>query len=190
MYVNARPVRSTGASEGPALLGRLRDGLLDQVLGLLEADQAVDGVALVGSLGRGEEDNWSDIDLLIVAGDQFIRQFMNEPAVSSWARADLLSDGRHNSPAGATSLGTTHIRSGLPLWVDLHVHPADRTPWPTDSRVFFERRHDRDAAIRRVQRQRAPPARNGQDRGRGQPDTPRLRPDRWQVRRPPVAARR
>lgn len=140
MSVNAHPARSAGAPQGPALLARLRDRLLDQVLGLLEADPAVAGVALVGSLGRGEEDNWSDIDLLILASDQFIRQFMNEPAVSPWARADLLSDGRHNSPAGATSLGTTHIRSGLPLWVDLHVHPADRTPWPTDSSVVFERR--------------------------------------------------
>jgi hypothetical protein len=126
--------------EGPALLARLRDRLLDEVLGLLEADPAVTGVALVGSLGRGEEDNWSDIDLFILASDQFIRQFMNEPAASPWARADLLSDGRHNSPAGATSLGTTHIRSGLPLWVDLHVHPADRTPWPTDAHIVFERR--------------------------------------------------
>jgi hypothetical protein len=138
--VNAHPARLPGAPEGPALLARLRDRLLDQLLGRLEADPAVDGVALVGSLGRGEEDNWSDIDLFILAGDQFIGQFMNEPAASPWARADLLSDGRHNSPAGATSLGTTHIRSGLPLWVDLHVHPADRTPWPTDGRVVFERR--------------------------------------------------
>jgi hypothetical protein len=56
------------------------DRLLGQVLGRLEADPAVDGVALIGSLGRGEEDNWSDIDLLILASDQFIRQFMNEPA--------------------------------------------------------------------------------------------------------------
>jgi hypothetical protein len=110
------------------------------VLGLLEADPAVAGVALVGSLGRGTEDNWSDIDLFILASDPFIRQFVDEPAASAWARADLLSDGRHNSPAGATSVGTTHIRSGLPLWVDLHVHPADRTPWPADSRVVFERR--------------------------------------------------
>jgi len=140
MSVNARPARFPGVPEGPALLARLRDRLLDQLLGLLEADPAVDGVALVGSLGRGEEDNWSDIDLFILASDQFIRQFMNEPAASPWARADLLSDGRHNSPAGATSLGTTHIRSGLPLWVDLHVHPADRTPWPTDSHAVFERR--------------------------------------------------
>ncbi len=137
--MNSRPAHSPGAPEGPALLAS-RDRLLDQVLGLLEADPAVAGVALVGSLGRGEEDHWSDIDLFILASDQFIRQFMNEPAASPWARADLLSDGRHNSPAGATSLGATHIRSGLPLWVDLHVHPADRTPWPTDSRVVFERR--------------------------------------------------
>ena len=138
--MNVHPARSTGAPEGPALLASLRDRLLGQVLGLLEADPAVAGVALVGSMGRGEEDNWSDIDLLILASGQLIRQFMNEPAASPWARADLLSDGRHNSPAGATSLGTTHIRSGLPLRVDLHVHPADRTPWPTDSRVLFERR--------------------------------------------------
>ena len=138
--MNGRPDRLTGVPEGPALLARLRDRLLGQVLGLLEADPAVAGVALVGSLGRGEEDYWSDIDLFILASDQFIRQFKNEPAASPWARADLLSDGRHNSPAGATSLGTTHIRSGLPLWVDLHVHPADRTPWPTDSHVVFERR--------------------------------------------------
>jgi hypothetical protein len=140
MSVNAGPARPPGASPGPALLARLRDRLLDQVLGLLEADPAVAGVALVGSLGRGEQDNWSDIDLFILASDQFIGQFMNEPAASPWARADLLSDGRHNSPAGATSLGTTHLRSGLPLWVDLHVHPADRTPWPADGRVLFERR--------------------------------------------------
>ena len=77
--MNARPARSPGAPEGPAQLARLRDRLLGQVLGLLEADPPVDGVALVGSLGRGEEDNWSDIDLLILASDQFIRQFMNEP---------------------------------------------------------------------------------------------------------------
>jgi Nucleotidyltransferase domain len=140
MSANAHRARSSGAPPGPAVLARLRDRLLDEVLGLLSADPAVDGVALVGSLGRGQEDNWSDIDLLILASPELIGQFMNEPAARPWARADLLSDGRHNSPAGATSLGTTHIRSGLPLWVDLHVHPADRTPWPTDGRVVFERR--------------------------------------------------
>ena len=130
------------------MLARLRDRRLGEVLGLLEADPAVAGVALVGSLGRGEEDHWSDIDLFILAGDRFIGQFMNDPGASPWARADLLSDGRHNSPAGATSLGTAHIRSGRPLRVDLHVHPADRTPWPRDSRVVFQRRPARTGVLR------------------------------------------
>jgi len=133
-------VEDRQTTSGPAFLGKLRDRLLDQVLGLLEADPAVDGVALIGSLGRGEADNWSDIDLLILMGDQALAGFADEPAARPWAQADLLSDGRHNSPAGATSVGTTHLRSGLPLWVDLHVHPTARTRWPTDSRIVFERR--------------------------------------------------
>jgi predicted nucleotidyltransferase len=127
-------------TSGPAHLGRLRDDLLDQLLGLLKADPAVDGVALVGSFGRGEADNWSDIDLLILMGPEDVAQFADQPADRPWAQADLLTDGRHNSPAGATSVGTTHIRSGLPIWVDLHVHPAARTRWPADSSVMFEHR--------------------------------------------------
>ena len=110
------------------------------MLALLKADATVAGAALIGSLGRGEADNWSDIDLLVLMDDQAIAQFADEPAASRWAQADLLSDGRHNSPAGAISVGATHLRSGLPLRVDLHVHPADRTRWPTDSRIVFERR--------------------------------------------------
>jgi hypothetical protein len=125
---------------GPPLLGELRDGLLDQVLGLLEADLAVEGVALIGSLGRGEADNWSDVDLLVLVGDRALARFRDKPAASPWAQADLLVDGRHNSPAGATSVGATHLRSGLPVHVDLHVHPVARTPWPTDGRVVLERR--------------------------------------------------
>jgi nucleotidyltransferase-like protein len=127
-------------ASGPALLGELRDALFDHVLGLLKADPAVDGVAVIGSLGRGEADDWSDIDLLVLMGDQALARFADNPAVSPWARADLLVDGRHNSPAGAVSIGATHVRSGLPVRVDLHVHAAARTRWPTDSRVAFERR--------------------------------------------------
>ena len=57
-------------TSGPAFLGELRDGLLNEVLGLLKADPVVEGVALIGSLGRGTSDNWSDIDLLIIMGDR------------------------------------------------------------------------------------------------------------------------
>lgn len=124
---------------GTGHLARLRDDLLDQLLGLLRADPVVKGVALIGSLGRGTADDWSDIDLLILMKDEDIARFADQPAKRPWAQADMLTDGRHNCPAGATSVSTTHLRSGLPVWADLHVHPATRTSWPTDSRVVFER---------------------------------------------------
>ncbi len=125
---------------GPAVLGGLRDALLDEVLGRLRTDPEVDGVALIGSLGRGEGDNWSDIDLLVLMGAAALARFAAEPGTKAWARAELLVDGRHNSPAGATSVGATHVRSGLPVHVDLHVHPAGQTSWPADGQVVFERR--------------------------------------------------
>ncbi len=127
-------------TRGPAVLGELRDSLLNQMLGLLEADVDVEGVALIGSLGRGEAENWSDIDLLILMADHPLARFADEPAASPWAQADLLVDARHNSPAGATSVGAAHIRSGLPVRADLHVHPASQAHWPTDGRIVFERR--------------------------------------------------
>jgi Nucleotidyltransferase domain len=122
-YATVGRAQDRQMTSGPTFLGKLRDRLLDQVLALLKADTAVDAVALIGSLGRGEADNWSDIDLLILMRDQALARFAAEPAARPWARAALLSDGRHNSPAGAVSVGTMHIRSGLPLRVDLHVHP-------------------------------------------------------------------
>jgi hypothetical protein len=125
---------------GPALLGELRDGLLDEVVGLLRADDAVEGAALVGSLGRGEADNWSDIDLLILVGDDRLAGFAEYPAAWPWAHPDLLVDARHNAPAGATSMGATYLRAGLPVRMDMYVYPAARTRWPSGSRLVFERR--------------------------------------------------
>ena len=62
-------------TSGPARLGLLRDALLEQVLGLLKAHPAVEGAPLVGSFGRGDADNWSDIDLLILMSEADIARF-------------------------------------------------------------------------------------------------------------------
>jgi hypothetical protein len=124
----------------PGRLGQDRDELLEHLLGLLRADTAVAGVALVGSLGAGTADDWSDIDLLIVMEDHEVARFADRPGETPWSQAQLLVDGRHNSPAGATSAGTVHVRAGLPIWVDLHVYPVSLARWPADCRVVFEAR--------------------------------------------------
>jgi len=107
---------------------------------MLRADPTVDGVALVGSFGRGTADAWSDIDLLILMADQDIPGFVSQPAERPWARAPRVKDARHNAPAGAAQVNATFVLSGLPFWVDFNVYPASRTGWTTDSKVIFERR--------------------------------------------------
>lgn len=125
---------------GPGELAALRDGLLGRLIGLLRADQSIDGVALVGSLGTGSADVWSDIDLLILMADQEIPGFVSQPAGRPWARAPRVKDAPYNAPAGAIQLNATFVLSGLPFWVDFNVYPSSRTGWPTDSEVVFERR--------------------------------------------------
>lgn len=122
--------------EGPSTPGQLaavRGEWLDEALSSLRADPRVEGVALVGSLGRGEADDWSDVDLLVVVG---------APAppgpFAPWGGAELVVDARQNAPAGATSVGTLYVRSGLPLGVDWYVHPAPTAVWPSDCRVVHE----------------------------------------------------
>jgi hypothetical protein len=124
----------------PGWLGRERDELLEHLLGLLRADAAVAGAALVGSLGAGTADEWSDIDLLIVMEDHEVARFADRSRKTPWSEAQVLVDGRHNSPAGATSAGAIHVRSGLPFRADLHVYPLSLARWPADSRVVYEAR--------------------------------------------------
>jgi hypothetical protein len=119
-------------------LSYLRDLLLDELTMVLLGDLAVRGIALVGSLGRGTQDEWSDIDILMVVADDAIPRFRDQPADTLWGTADLLVDARHNSPAGTTSAATIHLRAGLPFRVDWYAYPQSLACWPCDARVVHE----------------------------------------------------
>ncbi|MBO0822395.1 MAG: nucleotidyltransferase domain-containing protein [Actinobacteria bacterium] len=121
-------------------LAQLRTDLLRQMVALLRSDPTVQAVALVGSLGHGSEDDWSDIDFMILMDDDQVSRFAARPSDRAWARAPLIVDSRHNAPAGATQINAVHILEGLPFWVDFCVFPAARTRWPVRHRAMFERR--------------------------------------------------
>ncbi len=50
-------------------LRAIREAWLERAVERLEADPAISAAGFVGSLGRGDADDWSDIDLLIVVPD-------------------------------------------------------------------------------------------------------------------------
>lgn len=160
----------------PGWLGRERDELLEHLLGLLRADAAVAGAALVGSLGAGTADEWSDIDLLIVMEDHEVARFADRSRKTPWSEAQVLVDGRHNSPAGATSAGAIHVRSGLPFRADLHVYPLSLARWPADSRVVHEARPVETSVMSFTDACRLPPAACAVMREAGRPSRAAWRP--------------
>ncbi|GAA1575283.1 MULTISPECIES: nucleotidyltransferase domain-containing protein [Kribbella] len=109
----------------------LRTRWLDATTTVLQADSAVVGAALVGSLGAGTADEWSDVDLLVVAEDP------DAVALPSAGRTFAI-DARHNGPAGTRATSAQYVVDGLPLWVDWHVHPLSLASWPSDSTILFE----------------------------------------------------
>jgi Nucleotidyltransferase domain len=116
----------------------IRDRWLSATTTTLRQDEGVVGAALVGSLGSGHADDWSDVDLLVVVEDLHL----DDRAISlpGYGRPVFDVDARHNGPVGTRAVSAQYVVDGLPLWVDWHVHPMSRASWPSDSTVLFERR--------------------------------------------------
>ncbi|MGH9224948.1 MAG: nucleotidyltransferase domain-containing protein [Acidimicrobiales bacterium] len=84
-----------------------------------------------GSLGRGDGDEWSDVDLVVVVADDSVRSVLTslrDPA-SAFGDAAIVLDMPQNGVAGGAFVSVTYVESGLPLHVDWYVCPQSR-PWP------------------------------------------------------------
>jgi hypothetical protein len=140
----------TVSSPGPPAprLARIRSRWLAAATATLEADPAVLGLALAGSLGTGRADDWSDIDLLIAVTDEQVGEYAapGRPAGVPGTLA-FASDARHNAPLGVRATSEQYILDGLPLWVDRYVCPVSGAAWPADSAVVSDRRGVRRLAL-------------------------------------------
>ncbi|WP_427886916.1 nucleotidyltransferase domain-containing protein [Kribbella sp. GL6] len=112
-------------------LVNLRSRWLQATTTVLQADPTIAGAALVGSLGTGQADDWSDVDLLLVAEDP-------DAVVLPSTNRTVTIDARHNGPAGTRASSAQYVVDGLPLWVDWHIHPLSLAYWPADSKLLFE----------------------------------------------------
>src|SRR3989442_185935 len=83
-----------------------RDALLQRATDLLRDDPRVVAAWLFGSLGRGHEDDLSDLDLWVVVGDEWIDTFIGErrPYASQLGPPLLLVEAPQNAPAGGAYL--------------------------------------------------------------------------------------
>ncbi|MEV4286033.1 nucleotidyltransferase domain-containing protein [Nonomuraea bangladeshensis] len=128
------------APQAPRLAG-LRSRWLCAATAGLHGDPGVAGAALVGSLGAGRADDWSDLDLLVFVDDTRLDEYAMPGRLPSGPGVLTAAfDARHNGPRGTRALGLTYLVDGLPLQVDWYIHPISRGGWPADSVLVLDRR--------------------------------------------------
>ena len=85
MMPSARLGAMSGIPKAPAAprLRAIREAWLRSVIGQLEADPGISAAGFVGSIGRGDADDWSDVDLVIVVPDDQVGRYADGVPVAS-----------------------------------------------------------------------------------------------------------
>ncbi len=130
-----------GVPKAPAAprLRAIREAWLRPVLEQLQADPDITAAGFVGSIGRGDADDWSDVDLVIVVPDDQVGRYADAARLPGPERVVLSFDARHNAPRGAGSVGVHHVIDGLPFNADWYVYPDSQGAWVADAKVVFDR---------------------------------------------------
>lgn len=132
----------SGVPKAPAAprLRAIREAWLDPVIEQLEADPVISAAGFVGSIGRGDADDWSDVDLVIVVPDDQVGRYADAARRRGPGRVAFSFDARHNAPRGAGSVGVHYVIDGLPFNADWYVYPDSQGAWVADAKVVFDRR--------------------------------------------------
>lgn len=118
-----------------------RERLLSSLIRRLEEDERVRAVWLAGSLGRGNADDLSDIDIWIAARDDLMAEVIADP--EAWVRdrcdASMAFSIPQNGPAdGAYVFALVNCPHGLQQ-VDWYWAPASTAERSPETAVVFER---------------------------------------------------
>jgi predicted nucleotidyltransferase len=118
-----------------------RDRLLARVTDVLETDARVTAAWLSGSYGRGEADEWSDLDLHVAVADEHFEAFIAEH-VTLFARCgQQLHVISHGIPSWSMPNGRFWLVQYAPymLEVDWNIGPTAATTRPEASYMLFAR---------------------------------------------------
>jgi predicted nucleotidyltransferase len=139
----ARAVRGHGVtSKRLAKHVESRERWLAAAVERLQSDERLVGGYLYGSLGRGDADEWSDIDLAVIVRDRDLSSIVaNRLAFGEpFGDAVFILDSTWNAPIDGAQLNVLYLLdSGLPVYVDFNMFPAAMGELPSDTRLLFER---------------------------------------------------
>ncbi|CAN5647347.1 hypothetical protein BH09CHL1_BH09CHL1_12020 [soil metagenome] len=118
-----------------------RDALIEQVQKQLAGDERVVAAWLHGSIGRGERDAWSDIDLVVLIEETHYSEFWDDRQSLFDAIGNQMFQ-QHPIPGNSMVSGGNFqlIVFEGPVEIDWTVAPATGASRPADTRLLFERR--------------------------------------------------
>ncbi len=126
-----------------------RDKLVDTIHDVLSADARFVAAWLAGSLGRGDGDAWSDVDLWLAVADSACPALCNRPdgfaATLSPGRGELVArfgdvavEGENAVNAGPDGVAMNIVYRDPVVVVDWYLVPATSARRPTDTRLLFD----------------------------------------------------
>jgi hypothetical protein len=118
-----------------------RTALLERAQQMLERDGRIRAAWLFGSLGRGDDDDLSDIDLFTVTGDEHLDGIAADrhAYVSGLARPLLLLEAPQNRPPGGAYLMAIYDGQAGPHQVDWYWQRESIACIPQQTVLIFDR---------------------------------------------------
>lgn len=118
-----------------------RAALLARITRHLENDRRLAAAWLFGSLGRGDEDDLSDLDVFVAVADADFAAVESEQETFAAAAGGLLAIGEapQNTPPGGAYLSAVYDAPTGPHLVDWYWQPSSRAQVPTPSCLLFDR---------------------------------------------------
>lgn len=118
-----------------------RNALLQKITSLLESDSRVGAAWLFGSLGRGDADALSDLDLCVVVSDDAIQSVVAERRqyVTRVGEPVLILEAPQNAPVGGAYLMAAYDAPAGPHIVDWYWQPRSSAFIPPQTQLLFDR---------------------------------------------------
>jgi len=118
-----------------------RDAILERATALLVADTRIVAAWLTGSLGRGDGDSLSDIDLRVIVEDAEIGAFVanRRGEVGQIGQPILIEEAPQNAPPGGAYLLVLYGGGTGAHQVDWYWQPQVSARFPPDARMLFDR---------------------------------------------------
>lgn len=118
-----------------------RNQQLGAITARLENDPSVKAAWLIGSLGRGDGDALSDIDLWVVVEDDPLKRIIKQPRqfTAQIGNPILFLDAPQNAPEGGAYLMACYDGVVAPHIVDWYWQPFSSASLPGQVRYLFDR---------------------------------------------------